>query len=147
MNISYEYHEIRADMYMLKLFFRRTVSIPVSDYSFGKQFPNTVQRTDQSTDSENGSKHRFRGQLKAHIQRTAQNTYSKSSWPADMGTCIPEVTPTGLACMPHVGHVPDNQNPEVNCPIWLAVFMGAWIPEVTPIGLACMPHVGHIPNN
>ena len=28
------------------------------------------------------------------------------SWPADMGTWIPEVTPTGLTCMPHVGHVP-----------------------------------------
>ena len=50
------------------------------------------------------------------------------SWPADMGTWIPEVTPTGLACMSHVGHVP-----------------GAWIPEVTPTGLTCMPHVGHVP--
>ena len=45
-----------------------------------------------------------------------------------MGSWIPEVTPTGLACMPHVGHV-----------------SGAWIPEMTPTGLACMPHVGHVP--
>ena len=44
------------------------------------------------------------------------------------GSWIPEVTPTGLACIPHVGHVP-----------------GAWIPEMTPTGLARMPHVGHVP--
>ena len=47
---------------------------------------------------------------------------------AYVGTWIPEVTPTGLTCMPHIGHVP-----------------GAWIPEVTHTVLDCMPNVSHIP--